>query len=438
MKGEEGDFQTVRPLHLRFQSLVRLFPQVFFGRGDLEQSLKWAESAASYARESKPRHEFLAKVYQRLGRREEALRLRSDHADAIALWLAADIRRESRLGLDIESGDPEQAGETDPTRPDVFPRALYFTQTAGPRYAHLVLERAVKDNDTDVALGAIEALRITAGEASLIGTEDYKQPLVQALHFPDLVVRMRAALTLGAALPKTPFAGSQNVVPVLASALAQTGREQGVVVDSDQANLNRVAGVLRAGDRDAIADVSFYRAMERARAEFQTLSGVFVSSDMAEPVLHEAISRLRGEFIYSKVPVVILVKPQTFMNESGRSVVPLARFYKVRPERLLVVYDDLDLVSGAVRMRPEGGSGGHKGMRSIIEHWGGQNFPRLRIGIGRPNGRMDPAAYVLQDFAPEEKPLLEETLEHAVAAIEVWLREGVEAAMSQYNRSVQA
>jgi PTH1 family peptidyl-tRNA hydrolase len=133
---------------------------------------------------------------------------------------------------------------------------------------------------------------------------------------------------------------------------------------------------------------------------------------------------------------VILVKPQTFMNESGRSVVPLAHFYKVPPERLLVVYDDLDLPLGALRMRPEGGSGGHKGMRSIAEHLGGRNFPRLRIGIGRPPGRMDPAAYVLQDFSAEEGPLLDETLERAVTAIELWLREGVEAAMSQYNRGV--
>ena len=131
---------------------------------------------------------------------------------------------------------------------------------------------------------------------------------------------------------------------------------------------------------------------------------------------------------------VILVKPQTFMNESGRSVVPLARFYKVRSGRLLVVYDDLDLPLGTVRMRPEGGSGGHKGMHSIVEHWGGHDFPRLRIGIGRPPGRMDPAAYVLQDFSAEEEPLLEETLERAAGAIEAWLREGVEMAMSQYNQ----
>ncbi len=131
---------------------------------------------------------------------------------------------------------------------------------------------------------------------------------------------------------------------------------------------------------------------------------------------------------------VILVKPQTFMNESGRSVVSLARFYKVPAVRLLVVYDDLDLAPGTLRMRPEGGSGGHKGMRSIAGHLGEQGFPRLRIGIGRPPGRMDPAAYVLRNFSTEEGPLLDETLERAVAAIELWLREGVEVAMSQYNR----
>ena len=131
---------------------------------------------------------------------------------------------------------------------------------------------------------------------------------------------------------------------------------------------------------------------------------------------------------------VILAQPQTFMNESGRAVVPLARFYHVPLERLLVVYDDLDLPPGTVRLRPEGGSGGHKGIRSIIDHLGSQEFARLRIGIGRPPGRMDPAAYVLQDFSAEEEPLLEETLERAVAAIETWLREGITVAMDRYNQ----
>lgn len=134
---------------------------------------------------------------------------------------------------------------------------------------------------------------------------------------------------------------------------------------------------------------------------------------------------------------VVLAKPQTYMNDSGRAVVPLARFYKVEPEHMMVVYDDLDLPPGAVRLRPEGGSGGHKGMRSIIKHLGEQGFPRLRIGIGRPPGRMDPAAYVLQDLSIEEEPLLEEVLAHAAAAVEIWLQQGIEMAMSQYNRGVE-
>jgi PTH1 family peptidyl-tRNA hydrolase len=130
---------------------------------------------------------------------------------------------------------------------------------------------------------------------------------------------------------------------------------------------------------------------------------------------------------------VVLAQPQTFMNDSGRAVVPLVRFYRVPPHRLLVVYDDLDLPSGAVRMRPEGGSGGHKGMRSIIEQLGEQGFPRLRIGIGRPPGRMDPADYVLRDFSAEEALQLDETLERAVAAIETWLVQGIDMAMSRHN-----
>ncbi|MBN1955516.1 MAG: aminoacyl-tRNA hydrolase [Anaerolineae bacterium] len=131
---------------------------------------------------------------------------------------------------------------------------------------------------------------------------------------------------------------------------------------------------------------------------------------------------------------VILAMPQTFMNESGRSVAPLARFYRVETSRLLVIYDELDLPLGALRLRPQGGSGGHKGMRSIIQHLGSEAFPRMRIGIGRPPGRMDPADYVLQNFSADEKLLVEEVLEQAVAAVETWLTAGIESAMDQYNQ----
>ena len=131
---------------------------------------------------------------------------------------------------------------------------------------------------------------------------------------------------------------------------------------------------------------------------------------------------------------VIVAQPRTFMNESGRAVAPLVRFYQVPHRRLLVVYDDLDLPLGMLRMRPQGGSGGHKGVRSIIHHLGGDGgFPRLRIGIGRPPGKMDPSAYVLRDFQTDEEPVVREVLERAVAAVDMWLAEGIEAAMNAFN-----
>ncbi len=134
---------------------------------------------------------------------------------------------------------------------------------------------------------------------------------------------------------------------------------------------------------------------------------------------------------------VLLIKPLTFMNRSGGPVAALVRFYRVPLARVLVVYDDLDLPLGTTRLRPSGGAGGHRGVRSVINQLGSREFPRLRIGIGRPPGRMDPADYVLQDFSEEEERLLEESLRQATAAIETWLLEGVEEAMTRYNRSVE-
>lgn len=119
---------------------------------------------------------------------------------------------------------------------------------------------------------------------------------------------------------------------------------------------------------------------------------------------------------------VVLAKPQTWMNDSGKAVAPLSRFYKIEPEDILVVYDDLDIPLGTLRFRQEGSSGGHRGVQSIIQHLGTDAFPRLRIGIGRPPGRMDPAAYVLQDFAGEELPLVSEVLLKAQQLIRDWIR----------------
>ena len=131
---------------------------------------------------------------------------------------------------------------------------------------------------------------------------------------------------------------------------------------------------------------------------------------------------------------VTLVKPQTYMNLSGQAVAPIARFYKIPPERILVIYDDIDLPLAHLRIRQKGGAGGHKGMTSIIQQLGGQTFPRLRIGIGRPPGRMPVEAYVLQKFTPDQWTEMEVTYHIALDAIRDLLAHGVEYAMNTYNK----
>ena len=111
----------------------------------------------------------------------------------------------------------------------------------------------------------------------------------------------------------------------------------------------------------------------------------------------------------------------------------LARFYKVEPTDVLVIFDDLDLPLGVLRLRASGGSGGHNGMRSIIAALGSDEFPRLRIGIDRPPGRMDPAAYVLQDFSRQQEEVMVQVREQAVAACEHWLAFGITSAMNVFN-----
>jgi PTH1 family peptidyl-tRNA hydrolase len=129
---------------------------------------------------------------------------------------------------------------------------------------------------------------------------------------------------------------------------------------------------------------------------------------------------------------VVLAKPLSYMNLSGQAVSQLASFYKLSFEDILVIYDDLDLPLGTIRLRPQGGSGGHKGIRSIIEALDSQAFPRLRVGIGRPPGN-DAVSYVLSDFTAEEQITLESVYEGVMAAVELFLREGIEAAMNAYN-----
>lgn len=131
---------------------------------------------------------------------------------------------------------------------------------------------------------------------------------------------------------------------------------------------------------------------------------------------------------------LILIKPQSYMNLSGGAVSSFLKFYKLPLEQLLVVYDDVDLPYETLRMKPNGGDAGQKGVRSIIQQLGTQEFPRLRVGIGRPPGRTPVSSYVLQDFSSAEKELLPLVLDQAASAVLHFIEHGLESAMTLYNQ----
>lgn len=130
---------------------------------------------------------------------------------------------------------------------------------------------------------------------------------------------------------------------------------------------------------------------------------------------------------------IILAKPQTFMNLSGQAVGALVKFYKIPLENLMIVNDDVDLPFGKLRIRPSGGSAGQKGVVSIIDRLGTKDFPRLRLGLGRPPGRMQAASYVLREFSQEEIDFLPEILDRGVDAVLTFISAGLVTAMNQYN-----
>jgi PTH1 family peptidyl-tRNA hydrolase len=130
---------------------------------------------------------------------------------------------------------------------------------------------------------------------------------------------------------------------------------------------------------------------------------------------------------------VVLAKPRTYMNESGRQVGPLAKFYSVMPADIIVIHDELDIDFGRIRLKLGGGEGGHNGLRSIANSMGTKNFQRVRIGIGRPPGRKDPAAYVLETFTTAERPEVPAICEQAADATELLIEVGLETAQNQVH-----
>lgn len=132
---------------------------------------------------------------------------------------------------------------------------------------------------------------------------------------------------------------------------------------------------------------------------------------------------------------VILAKPQTFMNLSGESIRSLLDYYKIDEENeLIVIYDDISLEPGQIRIRAKGSAGGHNGIKNIIQHLGGQVFPRIKVGVGEKPPKMDLADYVLGHFSKEEKEQMDEGYEHAIHALELMLMGETSEAMNEYNR----
>ncbi len=130
---------------------------------------------------------------------------------------------------------------------------------------------------------------------------------------------------------------------------------------------------------------------------------------------------------------VVLAKPRTFMNLSGGSVKLLRQRFKAAPADIVVIHDDLDLPLGRVRLYANGGSGGHKGIESVVAALGSRDFLRIRVGIGRPGADVDSVDYVLNDFSPSEMPVIEEAIVRVGEAVPCLLNEGLAAAMNRYN-----
>jgi PTH1 family peptidyl-tRNA hydrolase len=167
--------------------------------------------------------------------------------------------------------------------------------------------------------------------------------------------------------------------------------------------------------------------------------GFMLVSRLAEQ-LNVAFSRVQSRALVTDTNYqgnkVILAKPQTYMNLSGQAIASLVRFYKIELIHLLVVYDDVDLPFGRIRIRPSGGSGGQKGMQSIINQLGTQDFPRMRLGIGRPPGSRGASSYVLRDFSGEDAEFLPSVLDRGVQAVLTFISEDLPSAMNQYNSKI--
>jgi PTH1 family peptidyl-tRNA hydrolase len=168
----------------------------------------------------------------------------------------------------------------------------------------------------------------------------------------------------------------------------------------------------------------------RHNAGFMVLD--LLAKELGVPIDRKKADALTGQGDY-RGQRLLLAKPQTFMNLSGKSVMGLIHYYHDRLDDLIVVHDDMDLPFGRLRFKADGGSGGHNGLKSITENLANGEYDRLKVGVDRPPGLMRPEAYVLTDFADAELAQLEQTLRTAAEALKYWSENGCAAAMNHYN-----
>ena len=172
--------------------------------------------------------------------------------------------------------------------------------------------------------------------------------------------------------------------------------------------------------------------------EFTRHNVGFRATDLVAGLFKTKIDRLKFKALTRMVTVqgrkILLVQPQTYMNASGATVGALASYYKVKPERILVIFDDISLPPGRIRIRKDGSAGGHNGIKSIIQSLGSDQFPRIKIGVGaKPHPDYDLADWVLSRFSAQEEKALAPALENAANAAVMILEKGLEKAASEYN-----
>ena len=203
--------------------------------------------------------------------------------------------------------------------------------------------------------------------------------------------------------------------------------------------LNKLRRNTRSGSPDAAGEVYLIVGLGNPGRRYERTrhNAGFMAVERLYSILTggTARSRFQADLIETRDgdKRIVLAKPLTFMNESGTAVSQIARWYKVPRDRLLVIYDELDLPFGTIRMRANGSAGGHNGVQSIIQHLQTQDFARLRIGINRPQAGST-VPYVLSQFTSEEQKALPEIIDRAATAAMLWLREGVTVAMNEHNR----